>query len=160
MLAIFSNLQMKTIFHFWSNPPPSKLWIALPLGYTFFLQVLTGFPKPDSLKELDANELFVRFSEELFAYPFWLQDLSHLPLFYGVAWLWSWYLGPIRSFSSALNCKAFYIATLYGIINEMAQAFIPDRFPSPGDLIMNLAGVFLGLITHSILCRKFGTLAQ
>ena len=160
MLAIFSNLQMKTIFHFWSNPPTSRLWIALPLGYTFFLQVLTGFPKPDSLMELDANELFVRFSEELFAYPFWLQDISHLPLFYGLAWLWSWYLGPILSFSSALKCKAFYIATLYGIINEMVQAFIPDRFPSPGDLIMNLAGVFLGLITHSILCRKFGTLAR
>jgi len=124
------------------------------LGYTFFLQVLTGFPKPKSLKNIDAHELFVRFSEGLFAYPFWLQDLSHLPLFFALAWLWSWCLGPVLTLSSFHKNKAFYIAFLYGITNEMLQAFIPDRFPSPGDLIMNLAGVFLGLSTHSILCRN------
>jgi len=124
------------------------------LGYTFFLQVLTGFPKPKSLKNIDAHELFVRFSEGLFAYPFWLQDLSHLPLFFALAWLWSWYLGPVLTLSSFHKNKAFYIAFLYGITNEMLQAFIPDRFPSPGDLIMHLAGVFLGLSTHSILCRN------
>jgi len=154
-----SNLfksQVSTFFYFWSNRPDKRLWILFPLGYTFFLQILTGFPKPNSLKALDANELFVRFSEELFGYPFWLQDLSHLPLFYVLAWLWSWYFGPAYTFTSALKNKAFYIATLYGITNELAQAFIPERFPSAGDLIMNLAGVFLGLSTHSILCRKLG----
>ena len=147
---------MNTFFYFWSNRPNKSLWILLPLGYTFFLQILTGFPKPNSLRSLDANELFVRFSEELFGYPFWLQDLSHLPLFFGLAWLWSWYFGPVNTLIYALKNKAFYIATLYGITNELAQAFIPDRFPSAGDLIMNLAGVTLGLTTHSILCRKLG----
>ena len=146
---------MRTFFYFWSKRPVNGFWILLPLGYTFFIQALTGFPKPESLIDLDANELFVRFSKELFAYPFWLQDLSHLPLFYGLAWLWSWYLGPVLSLSCALRNKAFYIATLYGITNEMAQAYIPDRFPSPGDIIMNLAGVCLGLATHSIVCRRF-----
>lgn len=145
---------MNTFFYFWRKPPTNRLWVLLPLGYTLFLQVLTGFPKPKSLKDLDANELFVRFSEGLFAYPFWLQDLSHLPLFYALAWLWSWYLGPVLTFTSFPKNKAFHIAFLYGIANEMLQAFIPDRFPSPGDLIMNLTGVLLGLSTHSILCRN------
>ncbi|MFL2928938.1 MAG: hypothetical protein ACJZ72_10200 [Opitutales bacterium] len=87
---------MNSFFTFWILKPKSNYWIFLPLGYTFFLQILTGFPKPESLKKFDANDLFIRFSEELFGYPFWLQDLSHLPLFFALAWLWSWKLGPIN----------------------------------------------------------------
>lgn len=145
---------MNSFFKFWGTRPNQKYWILLPLGYTFFLQILTGFPKPDSLKDLDANELFVRFSEELFAYPFWLQDLSHLPLFYVLAWLWSWFLGSIQGISTILKNKAFIFSIFYASANEMVQAFIPDRFPSLGDLIMNLVGVSLGLTFHSILCRS------
>ncbi|MFL2928937.1 MAG: hypothetical protein ACJZ72_10195 [Opitutales bacterium] len=37
----------------------------------------------------------------------------------------------------------------------MAQEFIPDRFPSVGDMIMNLSGVFLGVIIHSHLNRRY-----
>ena len=145
---------MNIFFQFWGMKPRRKLWILLPLSYTLFLQILTGFPKPGSLKDRDAHELFVRFSEELFAYPFWLQDLSHLPLFFGLAWLWSWQLGPVIRLKNTLFNKAAVISYSYAVINEMIQAFIPDRFPSPGDLIMNVVGVFLGLLTHSILSRK------
>ncbi len=127
----------------------------MPLGYTLFLQILTGFPKPDSLIELDANEFFVRFSEELFDYPFWLQDISHVPLFFGLAWLWSWYLSPVTSFRKMFHNKAALVSFSYAAINEMIQTFIPERFPSLGDLIMNILGVSLGLLFHSILCQKF-----
>ena len=145
---------MNSFLIFWSTRPIQKYWILLPLSYTLFLQILTGFPKSDSLKDLDANELFIRFSHELFDYPFWLQDLSHLPLFFVLAWLWSWQLGSILKFSAILKNKAFIFSTFYGCANEMAQAFIPDRFPSVGDLMMNMAGVLLGLFLHSLLCRR------
>ena len=109
------------------------------------------------LKKFDANDLFIRFSEELFGYPFWLQDLSHLPLFFALAWLWSWKIGPIRGFTELLPNKAFLISAIYAVVNEMAQEFIPDRFPSLGDLIMNLSGVFLGVFTHSYFNRRYST---
>jgi hypothetical protein len=76
--------------------------------------------------------------------------------FFGLAWLWSWYFGPVNTLIYALKNKAFYIATLYGITNELAQAFIPDRFPSAGDLIMNLAGCNTWINDTFILCRKLG----
>lgn len=145
---------MSSFIKFWSIRPPGNYFILIPLGYTLFLQTLTGFPKPDSLKNLDANELFIRFSEELFDYPFWLQDLSHLPLFFILAWLWSWQLGPIKCATAILTNKASLFSVFYAIANEMAQAFIPDRFPSSGDLIMNLLGVTLGLYLHSMQFRK------
>jgi VanZ family protein len=103
---------------------------------------------------LDANELFVRFSEELFDYPFWLQDLSHFPLFFTLAWLWSWQLGCIQKISKFFIHPASLFSCFYAIANEMVQAFIPDRFPSPGDLIMNLAGVLFGLASHSYLSQR------
>lgn len=145
---------MNKFYLFCLRRPVNKISVVFPLAYTIFLQVLTGFPKPNSLIEIDAGELFVRFSEKLFSYPFWLQDLSHLPLFFVLAWLWSWYLGSIKSYSDILKNRALYISISYGIFNELIQAFIPDRFPSPGDLIMNLIGVSLGLITHSLLFKR------
>ena len=53
------------------------------------------------------------------------------PFSIALAWLWSWYLGPVLTFTSFPKNKAFHIAFLYGIANEMLQAFIPDRFPFP-----------------------------
>ena len=133
---------------FWSQKPKRNSWIALPLGYLCFLQLITGLPKPGALKRFDANEILIRFSEELFDYPYWLQDLSHLPLFFGLAWLWSWQLGSVTRIGLAWRNKALLFSLAYGCINELTQAFIPDRFPSLGDLLMNCAGVILGIICH------------
>ena len=139
---------------FWSRKPSSKAWVALPIGYMIILQVLTGLPKPESLRKFDSNEFIVRFSEELFDYPFWLQDLSHLPLFFGLAWLWSWFLGSPAQLTSAISNKALLLSLGYGFFNELIQAFIPQRFPSVGDLVMNTCGVALGIYFHSLLCRS------
>ena len=133
---------------FWSQKPKRNSWIALPLGYVFFLQLITGLPKPGALKGFDANEILIRFSEELFDYPYWLQDLSHLPLFFVLAWLWSWYLGPVERIGLAWKNQAFIFSLAYGCINELTQAFIPERFPSFGDLLMNSTGVILGILCH------------
>lgn len=138
---------------FWSRKPSSKAWVALPIGYMIILQVLTGLPKPESLRKFDSNEFIVRFSEELFDYPFWLQDLSHLPLFFGLAWLWSWFLGPPNQLASAFASKAFLLSLGFGFFNELIQAFIPQRFPSAGDLAMNAFGVVLGIYCHVLLCK-------
>ena len=38
---------------------------------------------------------------------------------------------------------AFHLSPSYAFINELSQFFVPNRFPSLGDLIMNLLGVAL-----------------
>ena len=147
------KIKLNRLISFWGTKPSSKAWIVLPIGYMLILQVLTGLPKPESLKNFDSHELIVRLSEQLFDYPFWLQDLSHLPLFCVLAWLWSWFLGPPYSLSSALMNKALLLSLGYGIFNELIQAFIPQRFPSMGDLVMNSLGVTLGVYLHSFLSK-------
>ena len=144
---------LRGLISFWGRRPSSKAWVALPIGYMIVLQVLTGLPKPESLREFDSNEFIIRFSEELFDYPFWLQDLSHLPLFFCLAWLWSWFLGPPSNLATAIANKALLLSLGYGFFNELVQTFIPQRFPSAGDLVMNTCGVVLGIYLHSLLCK-------
>ena len=131
-------------------PSNSKVWIGVPLSYLIFLQLLTGIPKPEALKDLDSDKFLISFSEELFSYPFWLQDLSHLPLFLIFAWAWAWYLGPIKLFDRSKKKSCLYFCLFYACFNEFSQFFVPMRFPSLGDLIMNLIGVCLGLYFHQL----------
>jgi len=140
---------------FFQPPTTSKYWIIIPVLYTLFLQFLTGVPKPSLLEEFDAAEIIVAFSEEIFSYPFWLQDLSHLPLFFLFTWTWFWYLGHKNKLWQS---PALYISMLYACFNELSQTFIPQRFPSIGDLTMNILGVVIGVclysFIHSKMCRK------
>ena len=115
--------------------------------YTIFIQAITGIPKPSTLEEFQANQMLIRFSEELFDYPFWLQDLSHAPLFFCFAWAWLWVYPFKKETSSWINLSSL-ISISYAIINELSQAFIPQRFPSIGDLLMNLLGVTLAILVH------------
>ena len=135
-------------------PSNSKGWIGLPLLYLLFLQFLTGIPQPKTLKDLNSEQLLISFSEELFSYPFWLQDLSHLPLFFIFSWTWAWYLGPVKLHNGIAKNLCLYISLLYACINELSQFLVPMRFPSLGDLVMNLIGVCLGLFFHQLLYFK------
>ena len=114
--------------------------VSISLAYILSLQILTGIPKPDSVQKLNISSLAIRLSEELFQYPFWLQDLSHLPLFsssvgFPIGCL---VLPKVVHYKRAL---LFRVSMLF-FFNEGIQALIPDRFPSFGDLIMNLLGTF------------------
>jgi len=145
---LFFMISKKAFSLFLQAPTDSKYWIFIPLLYTLFLQLLTGIPKPDLLKEFDASEIIVKFSEEIFSYPFWLQDLSHLPLFFLFTWAWFWHLGlKDRLWRSS----ALHISLFYACFNELSQALIPQRFPSIGDLAMNILGVVSGVSLFCIL---------
>ena len=133
----------------------SSSWLGFvqALVVTLLIQFLTGIPKPSYLKELDSNQVLLRVSEEIFDYPFWLQDLSHLPIFFVFAWFWLRYLGPLSgSFLKARNTIIIAVCFGYAVINELSQFFIPQRFPSVGDLIMNVAGVALAFYSHKKIC--------
>ena len=142
----------KSFIQFWSKKPRSRGWLALPVGYLLLLQLLTGIPKPDVIRDANGPKFLEKFAEELFDYPYWAQDLSHLPLFAGLSWLWSWYLGGPKT-GRRWALAAAWISFSYAIFNEMGQYFVPKRFPSAGDLIMNIVGVTIGLWLHARLVR-------
>ena len=142
---------------FWLYAPTdSKAWICVPLTYTLLIQFLTGIPKTDILRKVDVNEFLIQISEELFDYPFWLQDLSHLPLFFIFAWLWTWFLRRNQQSKTTLLYSTT-ITISYAILNELTQFYIPQRFPSVADIIMNISGVLIALTLHSTMIRIWDT---
>ena len=145
-------MNVKRLFWLYA-PTHSKAWICVPLTYTLFIQFLTGIPKPNILKEADVNDFLIQISEELFDYPFWLQDLSHLPLFFTFAWLWTWFLRRNQQNATTLLHSAI-ITTSYAILNELTQFYIPQRFPSIADIFMNMSGVLIALTLHSIIIKN------
>ena len=133
-------------------PNGSKFWITIPLAYSLFIQILTGFPRPDTLKNAEVHAFFIQLSEDIFDYPFWIQDLSHFPLFFLFAWLWGWFIRRKKQNSTTLYWTIL-VSISFALINELTQFYIPQRFPSIGDIIMNLSGVSLAMAFHCI-CLK------
>ena len=135
---------------------PRNLWIRkiIPIFYIISLQLVTGIPNPEQLEKLYAFEIAINLSAEIYNYPFWLQDLSHLPLFFLLTWFSFWIICKRRAdCTKPWNLKVMLFSISYAIFNELIQSLIPDRFPSLGDLIMNLGGVLAALIIYRFTCR-------
>ena len=72
----------------WFYLPRKPLFQEIHSFSVPIFQAITGIPKPDALEDFNASDFAIRFAEKLYDYPYWLQDLSHLPLFlYLPGWL-------------------------------------------------------------------------
>ena len=142
------------ILSFMVFPKSKFVKLVLPISYLIFLQVLTGIPKPHTLKNFNAGILIEEFSSEIFSYPFWIQDLSHLPLFFVLAWLSQLFFQKKSSPMLTCSRKALIFSLSYALANELSQTFIPDRFPSIGDVIMNILGVIFGHFFYQKTAKK------
>ena len=75
-----------------------------------------------------------------------LQNLLHIPIFGLLQWLW------LRAFAKAgkiggravLGCAG--IAGAYGLFDEFHQLFVPGRYASLTDILLNLVGVAAGTL--------------
>jgi VanZ family protein len=137
---------------------PNSLFLrkSVPIFYIILLQLLTGIPKPEYVQNMNFSSLAVRFSEEIYNYPYWLQDLSHVPLFFILTWLLHWFvILPDNKLNNFRYSVVLFFSYFYAFFNEAIQVFIPDRFPSLEDLLMNLSGVLLGKICYKLASKKF-----
>ena len=132
-------------------PQNSLIRNIVPIVYIISLQLVTGIPNPALLERLNAYEIAINLSAELYNYPFWLQDLSHFPLFFLLTWFSYWIISKnSKSCRKLCNIKVMLFSISYAFFNEGIQAIIPERFPSLGDLIMNLAGVLTALFVYRL----------
>ena len=61
----------------------------------------------------------------------------------------------VKNGASRPGIKALCIAALYACTDELHQAFVPDRGPSPVDVMIDTAGAFLGLVSGHVFSRIF-----
>ena len=132
-----------------SAPSTHTAWVLIPISYTLFIQLITGIPHPRTFERFENKGFFAQVSTQLYDYPFWLQDLSHLPIFFTLYWLWAWFLKKKNKCFQTMDL-CFWGCFLYSILNEMIQFFVPYRFPSIGDMLMNILGIFLAVYVYKI----------
>ena len=97
-------------------PQNSLIRNIVPIVYIISLQLVTGIPNPALLERLNAYEIAINLSAELYNYPFGLRDLSHFPLFFLLTWFSYWIISKnSKSCRKFCNIKVmlFSIVTLF-----------------------------------------------
>lgn len=117
---------------------PNQIHVAWPLlimAVIYWLSSLPGLPLPDD--------------PELYALFYWispsLQNALHVPAYAVLAGAWRWVLGAWLRSSSAQTIGACAIAVAYGVFDEWHQSFVPGRYASLTDVVLNIAGAVLGI---------------
>ncbi len=101
------------------------LWMAL----IFFLSSRSTLPGPDD--------------------PLWnilLKKVGHFVVFGVLAWLYLRALRATHPASERDHGIAWGLALLYAASDEIHQAFVPGRTPSPTDWLIDLAGATVALL--------------
>jgi hypothetical protein len=119
-------------------PVPGRKHLIWPVTYTGFILLLSSIPGKGTDPETTGASLTLLLSPSV-------QNLLHIPLFGGLAMSWQltlpgWGLGQRAAAGWAAG-----VALATALADEWHQRFVPGRFASATDLILDGTGIALGL---------------
>lgn len=82
-----------------------------------------------------------------------LQNLLHLPLFALLQYLWLRGLAARGVRGAGLFAGSLLITFGYGVFDELHQYFVPGRYASLTDLLLNLTGALIGVLVYRLAHR-------
>lgn len=82
-----------------------------------------------------------------------LQNFLHIPIFGLLAYLWLKSLAKLSISAWAKIIITLIISIFYGILDEIHQLFVPGRYCSLMDIVLNLFGVIAGIVLFFLLRR-------
>jgi len=74
-----------------------------------------------------------------------LQNLLHVPAYAGLAFLWHWSL-KARLRPALVPIAAFLFTMAYSISEEWYQSFVPGRYASLTDVLLDCIGACVGVL--------------
>jgi len=130
---------------------PSKLHLALPLlimAAFHWISSLPGTPSADD--------------PALYAVFYWVppsvQNTLHVPAYAVLAWAWSWALGAWLRAPAARVLGACVIPSVFGVLDEWHQSFVPGRYASLTDATLDVAGAVVGVWLAAWIESRTGTI--
>jgi hypothetical protein len=102
-------------------------WTPLAVAYMAMLFLLSSIPDDSAL------------GHRILFPPPAVQNLLHVPVYAVLTWLWWRALRAKAGPRAAVLC-AGAIAVGYGILDEIHQMYVPGRFASVTDALLNAAG--------------------
>ncbi len=121
--------------------------VLVPIAYMALIFGLSSIPATGG-----ADDFEVRRPETWLSSP--IQNLLHVPTYGLLAALVWWSLIPrLRSvpLQAGLACV---VAGLYGVVDELHQAFVPGRSSSARDMLFNTVGVVAGTCAFGYLLKR------
>jgi VanZ family protein len=117
---------------------PLKYLPVVPLAYMLAIFGLSSIPGI-GMEDAPAPQRLIEWV------PPQLQNLLHIPLFAGLAFVWQRFLrGHMRPAPATII--AFVAAFSYGVVDELHQTFVPGRFGSLTDVVINALGAGIGAL--------------
>jgi len=102
----------------------TKLSLVVTLGYMCVLFILSSIPGGGGNGPVSSR----------------VANMVHVPAYGLLALLWIFTLRDHGVTEHRSMCVAFLVASGYGALIELHQVWIPERFPSAFDVILNAAG--------------------
>ena len=130
---------------------PKRIHVVLPLLFMavlYWLSSLPGTPLPDD--------------PALYGLFFWVpplvQNALHVPAYAALTLGLRWALRAWLRAPSASALGACAIASACGVLDEWHQSFVPGRYASLTDVVLDVAGVALGIWLAAWIRSKAGTI--
>lgn len=123
--------------------------LRVPVALAYMIAILWMSSMPGVISE-DATPMH----RMLVWIPSSVQNLLHLPVYAGLAFVWCGVLGLRLSRPWYLFGGAFLVTVGFGIVDEWYQSFIPGRFASIGDILVDALGAVLGISFFSYIFGK------
>jgi VanZ family protein len=117
---------------------PRRLHIAMPvliMGILYWLSSITGTPLPDD----PAHYALFRWISPS------VQNILHVPAFAALSCAWCWALRAWQRVQVVRLTAAFAITAAYGVSDEWHQSFVPGRYASLTDVVLDVGGGVLGI---------------
>ena len=129
-------MDIPTLAHF-VRVPPRKAHVVLPILIMAALFWLSSLPGTLTHNDPRLYALFYWISPSL-------QNALHVPAYATLAWAWYWALRAWLSAPWARFATACVIASLCGVFDEWNQSFVPGRYGSLTDIVLDVTGAVLG----------------
>jgi VanZ family protein len=86
-----------------------------------------------------------------------IQNALHVPAYAALTLAWRWALGAWMRSPVSCVLGASAIASVCGVLDEWHQSFVPGRFASATDVVLDIAGVALGIWLAAWIGSRAGT---
>lgn len=123
----------------------TNIKLLLPLAWMAGIFVLSSIPDIDQPTNL-AEQALHWVSPQL-------QNILHIPLYFGLAMSWLWALGERQKLGHRLMTTAV-VAGSWALLDEYHQLFVPGRFGSWTDVVLDEIGVLAGLAVTAVNEKK------
>lgn len=125
-----------------ANAQIMRFTLVLPISYMFLLFVVSSLPDTNASQNI-MTEI-----------PSALQNLLHVPAFGFLAVLWLFSLKYFLLSKRGTRYLAVILSMTYGGILEFYQAWVPGRFASVEDFLLNCIGILLAVLLSLIVSPR------